>query len=186
MLSYREFKVGDYVQFKGYPNIATGILSKPDLGKITEFYTPFDEERIRLELVNGNENIVCDYIHLWPIRLNPHVLELYGFRPNVNLATNRTNFVLNHLVLTMGSLLEPHNNTIIFLPYCIGDLTNLLDLRPFQDESGLNMELFHKTYPPVRDINDLLLLLNKNGIDATIDNYNEYRFKDKKNIDTDL
>ncbi len=154
------YEIGDFVKYEGKLSTLASILRDPDYGRIEEFETHHDVERIYLYLLGKKQHIWCDFRDIRPIYTEPEHLRALNFQTiEVN---GRKKYKLGAVTISGALIKSPQ--TIYLLQYCIGDFTQGIPALDSYFENGeLNLQRFFTDYPDVTNLNDLLNFLENQG-----------------------
>lgn len=157
------YEKGDYVKYEGNLSTLAHILRDPGYGRIEDFDTSFEQERIYLYLINKQQHIWCDFRDIRPIYTEPEHLSSLGFK-TVEIG-NRKKYELANVTVS-GTVIITAKTTYLF-QYCIGDLTNgVFNLNNYIENGELNLEKFVNNYPDVSNLNDLFIYLENQGLEV--------------------
>lgn len=154
------YEIGDYVKYEGNLSTLTSILRDPDFGRIEQFETHQDVERIYLYLLEKKQHIWCDFRDIRPIYTEPEHLQTLNFQTiEIN---GRKKYELGSVIISGAVIRTP--KTTYLLQYCIGDFTKgVPHIDSYFDNGELNLKRFFTDYPDVTNLNDLLTFLENQG-----------------------
>lgn len=161
------FQVGDYIRYQGNHRVQ-GILRDPGIGRIEEFHTPFDAERIYLFLTDHEQHIWCDYYDIRMIQSDESLLVKMGFQEEER---NRVKlYRLNNITLSGCYIALPGHMYMAGICQADFSVPGIIQLNNYIDEdNSINQKQFHEDFPSMNDINDVARLLHQNNIPCDLE-----------------
>ena len=145
---------GDFVRYLGNYNVAAGHLREPGIGRIDEFETFNDVERIYLFLADRNNHIWCDYDKIRPIETEEKQLLACGY--TIEMVGQRKRYRRGGSVISGGLLYIHHLGQWILTGYCVADFTGGVVIDKYlHDPEKFDLQLFYEDFPWVNNLNDL-------------------------------
>jgi len=157
---------GDFVRYLGNYSVAAGHLREPGIGRIDEFETLNDVERIYLFLADRNDHIWCDYDKIRTIETEEKHLLSCGY--TIDMVGQRKRYRRGGSVISGGLLYIHYLGQWILTGYCVADFTGgvVLD-RYLHDPAKFDLQLFYEDFPWVNNLNDLFDYLKGQHLQLT-------------------
>lgn len=160
------YQEGEYVKYTGDYSIKEGPLRNEAIGQIVEFKELFGRERVFLSLIEGKQEIWCDYDKLRPISTTILHLEKAGFKTEELGNEKVKRFVLGPIIIS-GVLYRTADHKYVFSSgFCLGDLTHpkAINWKKYRTNGDFDVQLFYGDFPSLNNINSLFEILDRYSI----------------------
>ena len=158
---YNLYNINDLVKYQGNLDIFSN-----NFAKIIDLPNPNDIQTVRLLSLNNNQTFKSYFNEIRHVLLEEKHLINLGFK-KCETQGNLTKFALNNIIVSsrLISVIDENADARLFQSgFILGDLTVTIDFKHYLSEKIIDSEKFHKDFPRMYTLNNLLDYLKKNNI----------------------